>query len=208
MDVQMPVMDGLETTHIIRDPASPVKNHAVPIIALTASSLREDRLCLQAGMNGFILKPMHSENMARALTAVLTGRTQSSFQPSPPLEEPVFNGKQLLDTLEGDEQMYAALLARVITDIQRHFFNIRSGFTEKDMKRIAFAAHAVHGICGNIQASEAASIASSIETSIKLREGAGLAQLIDKLDSAVHRLTASISLYLSRHSAEGKEATA
>ncbi len=59
MDVQMPVMDGLEATECIRDPASGVKNHLIPIIALTAGAMKSDReLCYTAGMNDYITKPV------------------------------------------------------------------------------------------------------------------------------------------------------
>ena len=55
MDIQMPVMDGLEATRIIRDEKSKVKIHDIPIIAMTARTMNGDReKCLLAGMNDFI----------------------------------------------------------------------------------------------------------------------------------------------------------
>lgn len=58
MDCQMPVMDGFEATRMIRDPASPVLEHKIPIIAMTANAMKGDRQrCLDAGMNYYISKP-------------------------------------------------------------------------------------------------------------------------------------------------------
>ena len=58
MDVQMPAMGGLEATRIIRNPRSTIRNHAIPIIALTAAARKDDEVrCLQAGMNAYISKP-------------------------------------------------------------------------------------------------------------------------------------------------------
>ncbi len=59
MDIQMPGMDGRETTRIIRDPSSEVRDHFVPVIAMTAHAFEEDRAaCLSAGMNGYLTKPV------------------------------------------------------------------------------------------------------------------------------------------------------
>ncbi len=68
MDVQMPEMDGLSATRIIRDPRSAVFDHAVPIIAMTANAMDSDReQCLAAGMNGYIVKPIVRKALIEAL---------------------------------------------------------------------------------------------------------------------------------------------
>jgi PAS domain S-box-containing protein len=79
MDVQMPKMDGLEATRIIRDEASKVLNHQVPIIALTANAMPEDRKkCLETGMNDYRSKPISPENLNEIidnyLGAAINGR--------------------------------------------------------------------------------------------------------------------------------------
>jgi CheY-like chemotaxis protein len=59
MDCSMPVMNGYEATAIIRDQKSKVRNHTIPIIALTANAQREDRdKCLAVGMNDYLSKPI------------------------------------------------------------------------------------------------------------------------------------------------------
>ena len=59
MDCRMPVMDGYEATATIRDQSSKVRNHAIPIIALTANAMREDqKKCLDAGMDDYLAKPI------------------------------------------------------------------------------------------------------------------------------------------------------
>jgi CheY-like chemotaxis protein len=65
MDIHMPVMDGLETTKYIRT----VKNNNIPILALTASDLRNDHQEYRnAGMNGSIAKPIDIEGLETILT--------------------------------------------------------------------------------------------------------------------------------------------
>jgi len=59
MDCSMPVMNGYDATVIIRDQTSKVRNHAIPIIALTSNARREDRnKCLAVGMNDYLSKPI------------------------------------------------------------------------------------------------------------------------------------------------------
>ncbi len=68
MDVQMPVMDGLEATRQIRDPHSAVRNHLIPIIAMTAGVMQKDQdRCMNAGMNDYVTKPVSPHALAEAL---------------------------------------------------------------------------------------------------------------------------------------------
>ena len=71
MDIQMPGMDGLEAARTIRDPSSPVLDHGVPIVAMTAHALAGDReRSLAAGMDDHVTKPIDSETLAAALERV------------------------------------------------------------------------------------------------------------------------------------------
>ncbi|MBU5678989.1 ATP-binding response regulator [Blautia sp. MSJ-9] len=66
MDMQMPVMDGVEATKQIR--ASKRHDHDICIIAMTANTLARDRnICEEAGMDGYLSKPIHLKDIGRAL---------------------------------------------------------------------------------------------------------------------------------------------
>ena len=72
MDVQMPELDGLQATAIIRDPTSAVLNHDVAIVAMTACAMQGDRSkCLDVGMNGYITKPIEPSELKRAVQRIL-----------------------------------------------------------------------------------------------------------------------------------------
>jgi signal transduction histidine kinase/DNA-binding response OmpR family regulator len=73
MDVQMPEMDGLEATRLIRSRQSNVRDHGVPIIALTAHAMKEDReRCTEAGMDHYISKPIRPEKLLEVLSIFLS----------------------------------------------------------------------------------------------------------------------------------------
>ena len=74
MDVQMPEMDGYEATRQIRDPHSSVRNHQIPVIALTASVIRSDLdKCREAGMDDYVPKPFKTSQLITTIANV-TGR--------------------------------------------------------------------------------------------------------------------------------------
>jgi CheY-like chemotaxis protein len=81
MDMQMPVMDGLEATRKIR--AAEVDTaRCLPILALTANAFDEDRdLCFRAGMNGFLAKPVSPEAL-RAEIERIVSRTPAPRDPA------------------------------------------------------------------------------------------------------------------------------
>lgn len=73
MDIQMPELDGYEATHIIRSSMSTVRNHKIPIIALTANTMKGDReKCLAAGMDDYLGKPIKPEELAQAIERQLS----------------------------------------------------------------------------------------------------------------------------------------
>jgi two-component system, sensor histidine kinase and response regulator len=68
MDISMPVMGGYEATAAIRDSSSPVLNHQVPIVAMTAYAMKGDReKCLEAGMNDYVAKPINPLEIIAAI---------------------------------------------------------------------------------------------------------------------------------------------
>ena len=83
MDVQMPQMDGFEATGVIRDPASRVRNHHIPVIAMTAHAMKGDReKCLEAGMDDYVSKPVTALALNEILEKYLSGETVSTV-PAP-----------------------------------------------------------------------------------------------------------------------------
>jgi PAS domain S-box-containing protein len=75
MDIQMPQLDGIETTKRIRGHEAGQPGRRTPVLALTANTLVEDRYaCFEAGMDGFLIKPLDRENLADALAGLAASR--------------------------------------------------------------------------------------------------------------------------------------
>lgn len=75
MDIQMPKLDGIETTRRIRALEAGRRARATPILALTANTLVEDRYaCFEAGMDGFLVKPLDRDKLAEALANLAASR--------------------------------------------------------------------------------------------------------------------------------------
>lgn len=76
MDVRMPVLDGLETTRIIRDSKSDIRQKKIPIIALTALAMPEDvQTCLKSGMDRHLTKPVLPDKLIDTMARVLRLKT-------------------------------------------------------------------------------------------------------------------------------------
>ncbi len=75
MDIQMPRLDGIETTRRLRGMEASEPGRRTPILALTANTLVEDRYaCFEAGMDGFLIKPLDRDKLAEALANLAAGR--------------------------------------------------------------------------------------------------------------------------------------
>ncbi len=92
MDVQMPIMNGLDATRAIRRSANPL-GATIPIIAMTANAFSEDvQNCLNAGMDAHVSKPLDIENLERTLRTVLGGKFSGGGDTCTPVEDNIRPG--------------------------------------------------------------------------------------------------------------------
>jgi CheY-like chemotaxis protein len=87
MDMQMPVMDGLEAVRKIREKEK-ISGQHIPIVAMTANAFEEDkRRCIEAGMDGYLIKPVNSLTIRTEIARVMAAQKESR------LTEPAGNTK-------------------------------------------------------------------------------------------------------------------
>ncbi|GAB0056215.1 Sensor histidine kinase RcsC [Candidatus Magnetaquicoccaceae bacterium FCR-1] len=187
MDIQMPVMDGLEATRLL----APVPN-APPIIAMTASVLAEDvQSCLEAGMRDHLAKPIMVDALLKKL--ILWCDRPSATEPStPPGAEPMpdpvntpIDWAAGLRRCEGD----AGLQERLIANFRREFSTasgwIREPFDQNLWDEALRRVHKLKGAAANIDAVELARIAGSLETALRKLDTSSAQVWMSKLEAAL-----------------------
>jgi signal transduction histidine kinase/CheY-like chemotaxis protein len=190
MDLQMPEMGGLEATAVIRErERGRGRGGRTRIIAMTAHALKGDReRCLAGGMDGYVSKPIDRLELFEAVEQTPAGPAVAD----PVSEAAVFNHAELLQRLDGDEQILADIVRAFLADGPRLLGVIKAAIEAGDAERLREAAHEFKGAAGNLGAAGVVDAARALE--ILGRHGhldAASATLV-RLDAEVTRLTAAL----------------
>lgn len=170
MDLQMPLMDGLKATAIIRS-RERAQGTRVPIIALTAHALPRDReRCLAAGMDDYLSKPIDIHQLEAAIQRV-SGAPPAAPQPRPPSTstpalasgEPLFNRQHALKRLGGNEALFADLVQFFFEDAPSLLQRVRQGIEAGKIDDVRVAAHSLRGLAANFDGLPAMRAAQRVE---------------------------------------------
>ena len=198
MDCMMPVMNGYETTSVIRDQMSDVKSHSIPVIALTANAMREDRdKCLAAGMDDYLSKPVD----VGALLAML--EKWRRLDSAPEIEagaetdqcdtgNMIFDMTQFVSRNQNDIVASRAVATVFSESIPEYLREIRTALTEKNAAVLCQSAHKLKGSAANLSMtllSEKARMIESLAETGNLEKAAELLpELEQKLEQALEAL--------------------
>lgn len=157
MDVSMPEMDGIAATGIIRKLDG--RAGRVPIIALTAYALDEDRQrVLAAGMDDFVSKPISRMELARALSRHIGTKTGRGKTHAPKDSKPngnLFDEAILAGVIDGmDDELSMRILEEFQTDITRHLTDLNKSCDAGDGEMFERATHGLMGVSGTFGATE------------------------------------------------------
>jgi len=191
MDLQMPVMDGFEATQAIRA----MGFDRLPIIAMTANALDEDRRrALAAGMSDYLAKPIDVDELVDMLVRI-TGRTAA-----PPAEGaqtalaagmavpaylPGIDLKATLPRFGGNFASFAALFKRFESSQAGAVADIRALLDAGNRAGAGQAAHRLRGVAANLGATDVAGQALELEQALRSEDAAALALRLARLDAAL-----------------------
>jgi signal transduction histidine kinase/DNA-binding response OmpR family regulator len=195
MDVQMPEMDGFEATAAIRAREKATGAH-VPIIAMTAHAMKGDReRCLEAGMDGYVSKPIQAEELFEAITSLvpITGAPGEAVRVEEVIDASLH---ELLARLDGDVEFLRRLM-EVFDETSRALLSeIHEAIARGDTEALARAAHTLKGSVGNF-----APHGDAFETALRLEmmgsngdmSGAEQAYLV--LEAEIERLKSAVMAF-------------
>jgi len=211
MDMQMPVMDGITATKAIR---SNPRFASIPILAMTANAMDRDReMCLAAGMNDHLAKPIDPDKLYRALLQWIHPRAASAsasaaytsvstFLSSAAAADLVIPGIDTMTALKrtgGNRKRYESLLQR-FADSQSHALDdIRAALAAKDSPTAQRFAHSLKGASANLGANALAEVAAAAEAAIDSNDS--VTPALDSLSRSLDLTIATIRAALPAESA-------
>jgi two-component system, sensor histidine kinase and response regulator len=210
MDLQMPILDGLQTSTILRLLQSPESVPQVPIIATTACGPAFDRDRFSSiGVEAFLPKPFE----ARQLVHLVTQLTAGSAKMSPDKDSAAEDSTRLdgrvageseraeidipgaLERLNGDKELLTALVGFFFEDFPTLLDEIRAAFARRDWPTLQRAAHSLKGLSANFGAAPAVAALEKLETWNATRDAESQTQLVRAVEVAMAHLAAALVDY-------------
>ena len=207
MDIQMPELDGISTTEIIRSGKEKNIDPGIPIIALTAYAMKGDReKILKAGLDDYIMKPVSKDVLLNTIGKTLEAKNNKSsdngLKGEPPKKsEPSFRPETIFSEYS-DNPDAADMVRELYTVYLEHSETLRKDLAEslekRNMEGARKAAHKLVNSTGVIQARHALTLCRSIEEKIRTNTMNGIKDDITKLNTELNGIKREIKNYLNR----------
>jgi signal transduction histidine kinase/CheY-like chemotaxis protein len=184
MDVQMPVMDGLTATRTIRGKERTTGSR-IPIIAMTAHAMKGDsERCLEAGMDGYLSKPLSSRGIEEILARFFGAEDDHALPQQQQGAVPstlVWNYAQALQRIDGDEALLSELISIFLEECPKHLSNLQKAIDIYEPAAIERIAHTLKGELGYLGL-------AGVSEQAKLLEGLGRDNKLDQVSDVFRSL--------------------
>jgi CheY-like chemotaxis protein len=177
MDMQMPVMDGMEAVTLLRN-----QGYNRPIVALTANAMQADKQrCLEAGCDDFVSKPVDREHLLQ-VTARYLKVTPCEASCTP-----------IHSTLAIEDAAFKELVAQYVNRLPEVVEELIQAVEQKQWDNVLFHAHKLRGSGGGYGFSQLTDIAAKVSLQVNNKNYWELEQLVDELNSLCKRIVAGIN---------------
>ena len=183
MDVQMPIMDGMEATRQIRIMQSSLGKQSVPIIAMTAHAMQGDReICLNAGMNDYVTKPVSPKALSDVLDRWLPKETMEISEPSSVVPEiistvmvldtelPVFDWPGMMSRMMDDEDFAKEMVGVFLNDAPLEIAALKDCLETGDVAGVERQAHSIKGAAASVGGERLRAVAFQMEKDGKAKD--------------------------------------
>ncbi len=210
MDCQMPEMDGLEATEVIRSQEMQSGVH-LPIIAMTANAMAEDRIhCLEAGMDDYLSKPVREAELVSMLrrwgpepdsdAGAETGAVAAASPSEDATLVPALD-HEIVSTLlemadESDPDFFRDVVEAFLANTTGLIETLNQVITSAEMERVEHTAHTLKGSSQNVGAIGMATLCYELQSMAKTEDVTGAATCITKLESEFARVRRALTDYL------------
>ena len=192
MDMQMPVMDGVEATYIIRNTIS----KSLPVIALTAFAIKGDDVkFLEAGMNDYLSKPFEEMQLLRIVTQWLRkGEEKVQKEIKAENRATLFDLSKLKEISKGNQAFVDKMVNLFITQIPASMSEMQEALQQNDFATIKSLAHRIRPSIDILSISTAQNVIRQIELLAKEnKDSYKLTQLINELDNSLNQVVQTIA---------------
>jgi signal transduction histidine kinase/HPt (histidine-containing phosphotransfer) domain-containing protein len=199
MDIEMPEMDGIEATRLIRSGKLGNEIANIPIVAMTAHAISTfEQKCIDAGMNDYITKPINFHELKLLIERLMTTSAQYSTRVANKKTKKgrlqVLNKKRAMFSLGGDEKFFRSLLSDFTESIHNRVEKISDGIVKQDYKDIRLQAHSLKSEAGTVGAEFIYEMACNLENSGKNQSDDNhLWKLFGDLQNEVNRFLNNIN---------------
>jgi PAS domain S-box-containing protein len=202
MDCQMPILDGLETTkeiHRWQEEGTFALRRRPVVIAMTANAMKEDeQMCLNAGMDDYLRKPVFKEELAQTLehwTGVIVSQQEAVEFEQTVSTELAIDWEHLHRISGNDQEFELNLLQICVDDIKLRLETSKAAIASHDFEQIAQQAHHLKGVSANIGATAMYLASDKLERLADYQELRETTKLVSELEEFVNR----IQEFLTKH---------
>lgn len=192
MDMQMPEMDGLEATRMIRSGNAKVLNPLVPIIAITANALQGDReLCINAGMNDYISKPYSKQALSAIVGKWLVEASQPLIREAQSLlltkrredREPAIFDRQYLITRLNSEGLARSVMVVFLKMMPEQIACLKQAIAANNFPLVVLTANKIGQMAARLSGTALSEVALEMERAGKIAELEIIRALLPELEN-------------------------